>query len=655
MTVQFGIWNLDGHQIPPDFLRRAGSLCCPYGTDRESQFSSDNMKAYFRPTHETQESRSAEQPVVGAKGTVLTWDGRLDNRDELCAELDLKADAQRPDARIVAAAYERWGVNSLAKLLGDWALAIWDPKEHSLVLARDFLGARQLYYIEDRGTVMWSTVLDPLVLLSPGALTICESYIADYLLVQPEAHITPFGGVKAVPPACFILIKKGCSFIHTYWRFDPKTRTRYLRDDQYEDHFRQLLEQALRRRLRSCFPVLAELSGGIDSSSLVCVADRIIARGEAATPRLDTISYYDDHEPSWNERPYFSIIEQKRGREGYHLDFGSTYGAFESSSTKLFHALPGHDERMRRKIDAIVSCAQKSQSRVLLSGIGGDEFLGGVPNPSPELQDLLVQLEWTTLMRQVFRWSLEKRRPWIRTAHDFLIELLPMCACPWFARSPIPPWFTPKLRAIHRATYRASFRHTSPPCGLPSFQASLDALDHVKRQLSSAQRAYGVFSATFPYLDRDLLSFLFSIPREQLLRPGQRRSLMRRALSDTVPREVLSGRRKAYVARHPLILLQTSSAQIKPLFDSPLVVKNGWVDLPRFLDELESAKNGRTRHQSALHRTLHLELWLRSIAGRTDGWSRDADVFRSEPRDQSVHSIMSVREGAEKKDSAGDG
>ena len=85
-------------------------------------------------------------------------------------------------------------------------------------------------------------------------------------------------------------------------------------DAEYEEHFRSVFAQSVRRRLRSDSPILAELSGGMDSSSIVCMADEIISRGQLATPRLDTLSYYDDSEPNWNERPYFSQVEEKRGR-----------------------------------------------------------------------------------------------------------------------------------------------------------------------------------------------------------------------------------------------------------------------------------------------------------------------------------------------------
>src|SRR6202044_2689500 len=98
-----------------------------------------------------------------------------------------------------------------------------------------------------------------------------------------------------------------------YWDFDPAKKIRYRTDVEYEEHFRALFTESVRRRLRSDAPVLAELSGGMDSSSFECVADTIIAAGAADTPRIDTLSYYNDSEPHWDERSYFTKVEEKRG------------------------------------------------------------------------------------------------------------------------------------------------------------------------------------------------------------------------------------------------------------------------------------------------------------------------------------------------------
>ena len=96
-----------------------------------------------------------------------------------------------------------------------------------------------------------------------------------------------------------------------HWDFDPAARIRYRTDSEYEEHFRVVFAESVRRRLRSDAPILAELSGGIDSSSIVCMADTIIARDADAFPRLDTLSYYNESEPHWNERPLFHESRRK--------------------------------------------------------------------------------------------------------------------------------------------------------------------------------------------------------------------------------------------------------------------------------------------------------------------------------------------------------
>src|SRR6185437_9810951 len=224
------------------------------------------------------------------------------------------------DISIVAAAHDKWGADCFSRLVGDWAVSIWNPDTHSLVLAKDPIGTRHLYYAFERDQVTWSTILDPLVLFAGTTAQLNEEYIAGWLSYFPAAHLTPCAGIHSVPPSSSVLLSSGKHTINQYWDFDPTKRIIYRTDGEYEEHFRIVFKEAIERRLRSDCPVLAELSGGRDSSSIVCIADNLIACGRAETPRLDTVSYYNDCEPNWNERPYFTKVEQKRGRTGYHID-----------------------------------------------------------------------------------------------------------------------------------------------------------------------------------------------------------------------------------------------------------------------------------------------------------------------------------------------
>ena len=183
---------------------------------------------------------------------------------------------------------------------------------------------------------------------------------------------------------------------------------------------------AVRRKLRSDRPVLAELSGGRDSSSIVCVADNVIARGAAEIPRLDTISYYDDSEPNWNERPYFAKVEEKRRRTGWHINVGgqdreenATPEVTPETQNDGFFRIPGYDGRTSPEFGI---CLASQGNHVVLSGIGGDEVMGGVPTPAPELQNLIARAQFGALAHQL-RSGRSKRgslvpsllgsRPWI--------------------------------------------------------------------------------------------------------------------------------------------------------------------------------------------------------------------------------------------------
>ena len=321
MSVQFGRWRFDGAPPHLDFEARVDSVLAPYGPDNRNSYHQHGVSILYRAFHTTKESRLEIQPHISPSGAAITWDGRLDNRAELIDRLNTTSlSIESSDLSLVAAAFDRWGTDCFAKLIGDWALSIWNPKERTLILAKDPIGTRHLYYSLDEGQVAWSTILDPLVLFAGRTFALDEEYIAGWFSFFPATHLTPYVGISSVPAAHFVRLERARQTVSKYWEFDPGKTIRYRTDAEYEEHFSTVFSEAIRRRLRCDAPVLAELSGGMDSSSIVCMADTIVARGAAETPRLDTLSYYNDSEPNWNERPYFHKVEQKRGRTGCHID-----------------------------------------------------------------------------------------------------------------------------------------------------------------------------------------------------------------------------------------------------------------------------------------------------------------------------------------------
>ena len=615
MSAQFGTCSLDGRPLNREDLDKVRRILAAYGPDDEASICQEDFLLLYRGFHTTKESHKERQPLRLASGAVLAWDGRLDNRTELLAHLGGEASSDATDVEIVAGLYGRHGNNSLARLIGDWALSVWNPKERSLVLAKDCMGARHLYYACQNDQVTWSSILEALVQLAPRPLTLDAEYVAGWMSFFPGAHLTPYTRIHAVPPSSFVQLESGKRTIRKYWDLNPAKQICYRTNAEYEEHFRAVFAESVRRRLRSDRPVLAELSGGMDSSAIVCMADILVDRGQAETPRVDTISYYDDSEPNWNERPYFTKVEEKRGRQGWHINVSPSSPGAGHLGNAVSDATAGSERHSDTTVSQFISCLTAQNNRVVLSGTGGDEFTGGVPTPTPELADLLTRLQFEGLARQLKLWALSKRRPWFQLLWEVIQGFLPSLLVNSQPRRPLS-WLRPSFRRNQRdalSGYRERLRLTR---GSPSFQQSLATLNQLRRQLSfSPCPEQSVHETSYPYLDRDLIEFLCAIPCDQLVRPNQRRSLMRRSLVGIVPDEILNRKRKAFLVRSPIRSMLAEWQEISGTGVPMMAESLGFVDQSRFAQDLHQAETCGAIDVVAAQRVLGFEVWLRQQVG----------------------------------------
>jgi asparagine synthase (glutamine-hydrolysing) len=618
MSVQFGKCNFDDRPVDPHDLDEVRPVLAQYGPDGEGYICKDSLGILYRALHTTKESRRETQPHVSKSGAVISWDGRLDNREDLIERLVGELSPASTDVEIVAAAHERWGTDAFRELIGDWALSIWNVKDRSLVLARDFAGTRQLYYSVEKDQVAWCTILDPLVLFADHSLELDEEYIAGWLSFFPATHLTPYVGIHAVPPSSFVRLTRGTQRVSKYWDFDPAKRIRYPADSEYEEHFRIVFSESVRRRLRSDSPVLAELSGGMDSSSIVCMADSI-ASGRSVNLRVDTISYYDDSEPNWDERPYFTKVEQKRGRTGLHIDVSCPSQPSPGLDSPHFVATPSSVRRSSQAAKTFSECMTLRGYRVLLSGVGGDEVTGGVPTPIPEIQDLIATARLRSLARQLKSWALTQRRPWIHLLFDALRGFVPEVLVGIPKHKQPAAWLHPEFVKRNGTALRGYDNRRRLFGALPSVQDNLSTLDGLRRQLScSALASEPPCDVRYPYLDRSLLEFLYGVPRHQIVRPGHRRSLMRRALIGIVPDEILNRKRKAFVTRSAAAAVShdwDSLADANSLATEDL----GIVDGTHFREALQQLRAGHELPVVTLLRTLACESWIRSVKDHLTG------------------------------------
>ena len=136
MSVQAGTWNYTEQPMDWKFLANASSSLSGFGPDSEATYFDGPIGMLYRGSHTTTESRTERQPYITPGKNVITWDGRLDNREDLLHQLKDDLASDHTDVALVAAAFDRWGTDCLAMFIGDWGLAIWDPQNKELILAR---------------------------------------------------------------------------------------------------------------------------------------------------------------------------------------------------------------------------------------------------------------------------------------------------------------------------------------------------------------------------------------------------------------------------------------------------------------------------------------------------------------------------------------
>jgi asparagine synthase (glutamine-hydrolysing) len=618
MSVQAGIWNFDGRPIDRKSIDELSKALKLQGPDGQSHNVDGSIALLYRPFHTTAESRREKQPYVSRRGFVLTWDGRLDNREVLVADLRSELESNPTDVAIFAAAFDRWEVDCFRRLIGDWAISIWKPDHRELLFAADYMAIRHIFYYLKNGQLWWSTDLGSLVLLSKDRFHVDDNYIAGYLAHSPDAHLTPYFEVRQVPPGQLVRVRDGRVLVERFWRFDPKSRIRYKSDAEYEEHFRHVFRQSIRRRLRSDSPILAELSGGVDSSSIVCVADEILASEEVETPRLDTLSYYDRTEPHGDDCLYFPKIEQKRGKVGVHIDAGRIGSSPDSLASAEFNAFPGTlgfgQKLDSQRADVVLAGGY----RAVLSGMGGDEFTGGIPDPRPHLGDLIMQVKFVSLFRQLMAWSLVKRQPWTHLLWGSAIDLLPSSLGQYYSKkAKIEPWIRKDFAKRTQLAVRQS--DVDEHFGLwlatrRSYIAGVLAMANNLAKITAPVQA--IEEVRYPFLDQTLIEFLGSIPADQLLRPGERRSLMRRSLAGFVPQEILFRRTKQVGARTPLIILGKYWDEIQAMYQTSLSSSLGYIDEAQLQKTICEARDGKCVPLVRVLWTISLEYWLRDLVAR---------------------------------------
>ena len=444
MSGIMAIVSLDGRPVPPALARAQLSAIAHRGEWEPRLWEAPGVALGHVNLPRTPEAEREILPASESTGRYwITWDGRLDNREELASLLRLDAEQARSmtDADYVLAAYRELGDDSVHKLLGDWAIVIWDSVERRLFCAKDPIGWRQLYYAESDGLLLVGS--EPRQLLVGGWLPRIanEEHLLRFLAhAERESTETYYKGIFELQGGANLIVSAPLVETGQFWRAPEYSKRRYARPQAYVDEFQSRFETAVVRRLRSNRKIGLLLSGGLDSSYVAGVAAQRNADLTAYVIYVPGTSHLDEREQARYvaERTGIRLIEVD-ATDSWYLS-----RRWLPDSTFDQPRMPGAAASLR----AVASVAAENGQGILLGGEGGDEWLdGGTWTGSRYrcLADALVHL------RPITAWRLAGNAPTnhSRLAHfaaALIDDALPLAIAKALRRRmvhPVEPLLTP--------------------------------------------------------------------------------------------------------------------------------------------------------------------------------------------------------------------
>ncbi|HVN56522.1 MAG TPA: asparagine synthase-related protein [Anaerolineaceae bacterium] len=550
MSGLAGIYLLDGAPAHPQDLERMLALITHCGPDGAGRWFGGSIALGHQMLAATPESLLERQPLRDPTGQlVLVLDGRVDNRDDLCRALlaagaDPRVDT---DAELVLQSYRAWGEACPARILGDFAFAIWDARRQSLFCARDYIGVRPFYYHFDGRRFLFGTLLRqilafPGVPLAPNEGMIGEC-LCDRLTSRSE---TLYAAVMRLPPAHILTISPAGLKIAPYWDLDLAREIHYKTNTEYADHFRSLFDEAVRCRLRSSRKAGAYLSGGLDSSSVVCTVHHLASTGQVRVQGFETFSLVFPTDSECDESPFIQEIAgcvkvPENRLPPSPLDFD-----LFSRQARRHLDLPDTPNGVLQYPLRSLAC-QKGFG-VLLTGLGGDQWLADNPY---HYASLLGAGRLAEIRRQA-------RFDGLGTL-DLAREALPPLLSPpvrtglrrLLGRNGIPAYIRPEFAG--RVSLADRLNPPVPatptrPSGLARrglWEVAVDGRLACSFEINARMEPGLPLEERHPFFDRRLVEFLVAIPEDQRRKGAWEKAVLRRAMRGRLPERVFFRRSKA--------------------------------------------------------------------------------------------------------------
>lgn len=522
----------------------------------------------------TAEDLSETQPLTLNDGSWLVTDARLDNREELAAALSLSsADlAHLPDSALVARAWQQWGPGLLDRLAGGFALAVWDPRQEMLFLARDHAGERPLYFRRTADSVLFATTARA-IRACPGVSSELDprQLARDLLGLPPEYPRSRFREISQLAPGHCITFTASGETYRRYWDVDHLRPTRFPTDQDYAGAFLEIFDEAVRCRLRTTGSVVTELSAGLDSASVTASAARLLAASGQTINAYTAVPVPEFQGPVprgaiADESPYAAEVAALYPNLR-HIRIDASGSNMLREFARMFPLLDLPEAAALNAVwgNLILDHARPSGANVLLAGALGNFTI------SYSGADLPYSLLRRGKLLRTFRSVLELRRMGISSGRN-AASLTLSTLLPWSLRCRIDPlirqtdlsWVP--LRADTARDFNALDqlrRYLFTRNGLLPYLMQVQFMNNQYGDYNSAALAGWGIEVRDPTADRRVFEFCASIPPEQFVAGGRSRSLIRRAMRGRLPESTLNRTEKGYQAADYYVNLSRIRSELR--------------------------------------------------------------------------------------------
>ena len=563
----------------------------PYrGPDGIHHWRKGNVALGHCMMHTTPESLEETQPLTNQdESLVLVMDGRVDNWEELRRELLSKGAVLRTqaDAELVLRAYEVWGRECLGHIEGDFALVIWDAQRQEAFCARDRAGSRRFHYHWNGQMLVFATDVQAVLSMPWVPQIVNDGMVVEHLANEWHSlDETLWQGVLRLVPAHRLVARVNGLQIDRYWLPDMHATVPCRSDGEYIEYYRALFTDVVRRMSRSNHPVACDVSGGLDSSAIFAVAERLRQDGRLPAPGLEGYALDFSGDPHADELVYSRAVGTHLGRTIHEIAPAHMPLDWFREHARRYRDLPEYPNGTMSL--SIAEAARAHGCRVWLNGLGGDEWVGGsrvyyaealAGRRGRELIRILRADAQAVGMLTTLRWFLRSGLPHLLTWR--LQQVLRSISARGVDRMANDlEWLSPAIQAQLVTRRQAGDPAAAVKVARVGQRRQIDLLlDGYLgwvREFNELQPAYMGLEQRRPFYDARIIQAAFATPEHVRRRGLENKWMHRQAMTGLLPEDVL---RRASKADFGIMASGYRHGLVRAINDDILPRRGGWVSL----------------------------------------------------------------------------